>query len=311
MRLLVRTLSTLAAIALGTACTADIDAPESFEAFLATVEQDSDTGFYIVESELSLFDLESLRSYYEDTFATERHLMSVQESSPLDTADRAGKPHGTDDADDQEYFCYIPSGWCVQWNQTMLHHDCNGDGKTDTMCYDNNGNRWSYTSYGNMCIVQSNVAASHCPYIFDWHRIARWSHTGDGDWVDIQDVDMSQWGYQNKVDMFSLQRASSSQMSVAVHRWWHSGDKDWITIPASGSGHLSDATMTSYGYSNKTFLGYASSTSFAGSVAVSRWWHSGDKDWVTIPAGGAGHLSDATMTSYGYSNKTFLFHARY
>src|SRR5437762_1582148 len=41
-------------------------------------------------------------------------------------------------------------------------------------------------------------------------------------------------------------------------------------------------------------------------MPVNRWWHSGDRDWVTLRDG---EIADAQMMAAGYSNKTFLFFA--
>lgn len=93
--------------------------------------------------------------------------------------------------------------------------------------------------------------------------------------------------------------------TVVVRRWFTPIDKDWVTIPEA-SGQPSAAQLRSWGYTIGSDPQYrASLTGGTGMVAVYRWWHPKDHDWVDMPASGT---PDATMVRYGYTIKTFQFH---
>lgn len=105
----------------------------------------------------------------------------------------------------------------------------------------------------------------------------------------------------------AVAQTAETSAIIPVHRWWQDGDKDWVSIPADES-QPSDETMTAWGYTNKTAPQYYVNVvaTDPGMVAVHRWWHDGDRDWVDIRDGS---IPDATMTAWGYTNKTFLVYA--
>lgn len=110
-------------------------------------------------------------------------------------------------------------------------------------------------------------------------------------------------------EMFLLAARKTQRMDVAIIKWWHPKDQDWVTLPAKGKGSISPAKLKSWGYKNPMLLGYGSQRTFPGSVEVYRWWHPKDRDWVTIPSKGQGHIPEATLRSWGYTHKMFICHA--
>ncbi|HXM57807.1 MAG TPA: hypothetical protein VOB72_20590 [Candidatus Dormibacteraeota bacterium] len=90
----------------------------------------------------------------------------------------------------------------------------------------------------------------------------------------------------------------------AVYRWWQPTDQDWVDIV---EGDPSDATLTGWGYQQRTFQYYAWVASPpAGTVAVSRWWQPTTHDWMTVASD---EISDQDMGAAGYTSKTYLFNA--
>jgi hypothetical protein len=96
---------------------------------------------------------------------------------------------------------------------------------------------------------------------------------------------------------------TSDPNMVAVYRWWNASDKDWVDFR---DGSISDTTLSSWGYTNKTFQYYAYTASGTNRVAVNRWWNASDRDWITIRQD---EISDASMTAMGYTSKTFIVYA--
>lgn len=142
--------------------------------------------------------------------------------------------------------------------------------------------------------------------------VYRWWQSSDRDWVTIpshgtqpSDSSLTAAGYtkdttpQYYVDMIG----TNDPNMVAVYRWWSGSDRDWVDIT---DGSISDATLTSWGYTNKTFQYYAYKTSATGRVAINRWWNGSDRDWITLRQD---EIPDATLTSWGYTSKTFLVYA--
>jgi hypothetical protein len=106
----------------------------------------------------------------------------------------------------------------------------------------------------------------------------------------------------------ALALTSDTGAPVPVHRWWHDGDRDWVTIPVDAS-QPSNETMVAWGYTNVSPVQYyvdVIDNAAPDLVAVHRWWHDGDRDWVDIRAGS---ISDATMIAWGYTNKHFQYFA--
>lgn len=96
-----------------------------------------------------------------------------------------------------------------------------------------------------------------------------------------------------------------SGAGTAVCRYWHEGDRDWVTM-GRGANEPGDADMSNWGYQRQTCGHRAFSEPGPGLVAVHRWWHPGDRDWVTVPEG---QISDETMQGWGYERKTLDFYA--
>ncbi len=68
---------------------------------------------------------------------------------------------------------------------------------------------------------------------------------------------------------------------------------------------ISDSQMHSWGYAKKTFQFYGAKNESSNSVAVYRWWHNREKDWISLAEG---EISDSQMNSWGYTKKTFQFY---
>jgi len=149
-----------------------------------------------------------------------------------------------------------------------------------------------------------------------WLKISRWWHPGARDWVDIQmhpntPYKMRNAGYSRiHKPLYSLRKQKSQQMHVAVYRWWHPKRGDWLTVPSSGPGFIHPKKLKAMGYHSPHFLGYASDKAVKGGCAVYRWWHPKDKDWVSIPSSGMGHIPGKTLQNWGYQKKTLMFYAR-
>ena len=142
--------------------------------------------------------------------------------------------------------------------------------------------------------------------------VYRWWHGSDKDWVSIpahgrqkSDAAMVTAGYtKNTTPQYYVSMIGTTDTNmVAVYRWWNSTDKDWVDFR---EGSPSDATLASWGYSDKKFQYYAYSNSATGRVAVNRWWNNSDKDWITLRQD---EISDSTLTSWGYTNKTLIAYA--
>lgn len=99
--------------------------------------------------------------------------------------------------------------------------------------------------------------------------------------------------------------AATAAPQTLVCRFWHEGDRDWVTM-GRGAGEPSEAEMASWGYARRTCSHHVFDQPEPGLVAVYRWWHPGDRDWVTVPDG---QIPDATLQSWGYERKTLDFYA--
>lgn len=144
-------------------------------------------------------------------------------------------------------------------------------------------------------------------YVYQrWVKIIRVWNPVHRDWEDRRWP--SQQKHQGK-ELFLLSTVQSKTMDVAIVKWWHPKDKDWVTIPASGAGTILPALLKKWGYKYPTLLGYGSSRPFQNSVTVYRWWHPKDRDWVTIPSSGAGHIPDSVLQAWGYLSKHFIAYA--
>lgn len=91
-----------------------------------------------------------------------------------------------------------------------------------------------------------------------------------------------------------------------VYRWWSATARDWLSV-ADHVSQPSASQLASQGYTkNPTTQFYASMVGGSGLVAVYRWWHSGDRDWIDVVDGS---IPDSRMTSYGYTSKTLSYYA--
>lgn len=90
----------------------------------------------------------------------------------------------------------------------------------------------------------------------------------------------------------------------AVQRYWNPGLGDWLGVAGHGS-QPSEAELTGDGYSLTAAPQFwVPMIGTEGLVAVYRWWHPGDRDWVDITVGS---LPDATLTGAGYTDRTFQY----
>lgn len=135
--------------------------------------------------------------------------------------------------------------------------------------------------------------------------VHRWYYPANGDWVTVAneatDAQMAAWGYTNKTFLFFA--PNSREGVVPVYRWWHPTYQDYITVREN---ETTDAHMASLGWTDKHFQFLATTTWFPGSRAFYRWYHPTQVDWVNT--NGLGGPTDADMTSWGYTGKTFLFY---
>lgn len=95
---------------------------------------------------------------------------------------------------------------------------------------------------------------------------------------------------------------------TAVRRWFNTTTTDWVTVPEHGSQPLAEQ-LRAGGYtiaSERQYGVYLVGSPTAGMVAVNRWWHPGDQDWVDMPETGT---PDHLMRRYGYTSKTFQYYA--
>ncbi|MFE2754962.1 sialidase family protein [Actinosynnema sp. NPDC059335] len=104
----------------------------------------------------------------------------------------------------------------------------------------------------------------------------------------------------------AVESAPGSGAPTAVHRYWHAGDRDWVSIPAHGN-QPSAATMAANGYriapEPQYYVHYIGNPDM---VAVYRWWHPGDRDWIDVPEGS---IPDSTLANWGYTSRAFQFYA--
>ena len=147
-------------------------------------------------------------------------------------------------------------------------------------------------------------------------NVNRWISPVVGDFTSIPenkgtDAQITSWGYTGKIfqyQAYTSRPAGSS--STAVYRWEMGSCKEFILIAEH---ELTDQQLISWGYKNKELLFYAYRTRpTTGSFeAVSRWVN-------TLPQGNncrdftlsvAEHeLTDAQLTSWGYTNKMVQFY---
>lgn len=100
--------------------------------------------------------------------------------------------------------------------------------------------------------------------------------------------------------------AGPSSAPLAIYRWWQPSDRDWVSIATGGDEPL-DPELITWGYSRSDAVQFYGFLVGSGDmIAVYRWWHAGDRDWVTIPDGS---ISDSAMTASGYTRKTFQYYA--
>jgi hypothetical protein len=64
--------------------------------------------------------------------------------------------------------------------------------------------------------------------------------------------------------------------------------------------------MQRWGYQDRTFQCFVSRTPITNGVAVYRWFHPGDKDWITLADG---EVPEYQLGRWGYQDKTFQFYA--
>jgi hypothetical protein len=94
---------------------------------------------------------------------------------------------------------------------------------------------------------------------------------------------------------------------VLVNRWVSPVVGDFVTLPASKA---TDEQLIAWGYNSKIFqyygLNFTDKPTDLNIIAVNRWEMPNCKEFIII----AEHeITDATMVSWGYKNKQFLFYA--
>lgn len=75
-----------------------------------------------------------------------------------------------------------------------------------------------------------------------------------------------------------------SAAPTPVYRWLQPSDLDWVSIADHGN-EPTISGLQAAGYNSQTLQFYAYLIGNSEMVAVYRWWHGGDRDWVTIPEG--------------------------
>lgn len=99
----------------------------------------------------------------------------------------------------------------------------------------------------------------------------------------------------------------ASSVSTAVYRWWSSAAGDWRGSPDDVAA-ATTGELTAEGYTRASAPQFYVSMDAAasGQVAIFRWWHAADKDWMDVPAGAA---TDDALIALGYSSKRFQYYA--
>ena len=132
--------------------------------------------------------------------------------------------------------------------------------------------------------------------------VYRYYGSGAKDWVTVPDHGdfgvPSGYGSQTGPQYYVSLIASGAEDMVGIHRYYNSSDGDWVDFVEGSS--------IPAGYTNKTFQHYLFKNSGTNRVSVDRWWHAGERDWVTVSAN---EFTDAQMTASGYTNKTHLGYA--
>jgi len=94
---------------------------------------------------------------------------------------------------------------------------------------------------------------------------------------------------------------------TAVIRHWHPDDRDWVGV-AEHPWQLSAAGLEAAGYTDDEgpqFWVPMIGTNDPALVAIHRWWHPGDRDWVDVADGS---LPESTLVASGYAAKTFQYY---
>lgn len=161
----------------------------------------------------------------------------------------------------------------------------------------------------------NDPAASSAPMASDKVRVVRWISPVTGDFETLRedlnpDSQLIGWGYKSKLYQFSAFKTPPDGSNVtAVNRWVMPKCAASIVIAEH---EISDATLQSWGYTNKQFLFYAYRTKPATGnyTAVYRWINAkpqGDpcRDFTLTVA--ATELTDEQLRSWGYSDKRLQY----
>lgn len=99
---------------------------------------------------------------------------------------------------------------------------------------------------------------------------------------------------------------TESPALTAVYRWWSPTDRDWRGA-ADDPAASSDDELVAEGYSPTSAPQFyaAMDSDDADKVAVFRWWHEADGDWIDVAAGS---ISDSALIAHGYSAKRFQYY---
>ena len=95
---------------------------------------------------------------------------------------------------------------------------------------------------------------------------------------------------------------SPAQHWVSVYRYWDRYHRDWQDLRLFTDRNTSQNIQKN---TKKMFLLSALATPKM-DVALTKWWHPKDQDWVTIPSKGNGHIAATLLIKWGYKNPTFL-----
>lgn len=146
-------------------------------------------------------------------------------------------------------------------------------------------------------------------------KVNRWVSPVVGDFVSIPenhatDEQLRSWGYKDKIFQYETMLDNpEDESSVAVYRWTMPNCREFILLAEH---EHTDAQLESWGYTDKKLMFYAWKTKLNSSyVPVSRWVNA-------LPQGNmcrdytlsvtATELSDAQLTSWGYSGKKVQFY---
>ncbi|NLH69043.1 MAG: hypothetical protein GX454_02500 [Brooklawnia sp.] len=153
-------------------------------------------------------------------------------------------------------------------------------------------------------ITNTAITASSriTPGTYSPTAVYRYFGGGNRDWVTVPDHGdfgvPSGYGSQSGPQYYVPLLASGAEDMVGIHRYYNASDRDWVDFV--------EGSYIPAGYASKTFQHYLFKSSGTNRVSVNRWWQPTDRDWITVSEN---EVSDATMQSWGYTNKTHLGYA--